>query len=187
VVIEGLLGERTGGRHALDEDAIQTPIFAALTRGGRQNRQPERTGSSLEEFRRDPLTAPLPVQLAGVVTPPGQDAGADLARRRAARERAGSSGPRGVTGALIADMTMCAPAETGRRRSSAAQRTRAARELSAAPRDWSAGELSAPREERSAARREWQGGERSAVRREWAGLDALADTGRHHLRPVANW
>jgi hypothetical protein len=187
-VIEGLLNGRTGGRHALDEDAVQTPIFAALSRGEWQQRQQERTGSSsgsssgssLDDFRRDPLTAPLPVQLAGVVTPPGQDAGTDLARRRAARERAGSSGPRGVTGALIADMTMCAPADPGRRRSSAASRTRAARELSAAPRDWSAGE-------RSAAQRERHGGERSATRPEWAGLDALADTGRHHLRPVANW
>jgi hypothetical protein len=153
VVIEELLGGQAGGRHALDEDVVQTPIFAALTRGGWRNRRQEPPATSLEEFRRDPLTAPLPVQLVGAVAPAGQDAGADLARRRAARERSVSSaGPRGVTGALIADMTMCAAPEVPRRRGSTAQRTRAGRE-----------------------------------RREWAGLDALADTGRHHLQPVANW
>jgi hypothetical protein len=59
------------GRHALDEDALLTPIFHALRSGGWQERQHEpaashRLGSQrrdpLDEFRRDPLTAPIPVQ-----------------------------------------------------------------------------------------------------------------------------
>ena len=163
MVIEELLGGPTGGRHALDEDAVQTPIFAALTRGEWRSRQQERavacadSADSLAEFRRDPLTAPIPVQLEGVVAPAGQNAGADLERRRAARGRSASAaGPRGVTGALIADMTLCAAADVTRRRASAVQRARVARERSA--------------------------------QREWSGLDALADTGRHHLQRVAaNW
>ena len=121
MVIEELLAGRPAGRHALDEDAVQTPIFAALTRGGWRARRPEPV-ASVEEFRRDPLTAPLPIQLP-------------------APERL-------VTGGTIVDMT----AGEARR---AVRRTRAARERSAP--------------------------------REWAGLDALADTSRHHLRPVANW
>ncbi len=157
MVIEELIGGPRAGRHALDEDAIQTPIFADLRRSGWRERRPVRTADSLDEFRRDPLTAPIPVQLEAVVAPAGQDVGADLARRRAARARTvSSSGPRGVTGALIADMTMCAPTDVTQRRVPAAARGRAARERSA--------------------------------QREWAGLDALADTGRHHLQPVAaNW
>jgi hypothetical protein len=146
VVIEELLGGRTGGRHALDEDAVQTPIFAALRRGGWRRRQQESApGSvaSVEDFRRDPLTAPLPIQQA-----PAPD-------WRAAT----------VTGGVIVDMA----AGEGRRRGSAVHRARAARERSA-PRDW------------TAAPREW-----AAASREWAGLDALADTGRHHLRVAANW
>lgn len=62
---------RRQGRHAFDEDAALTPIFHALTRGGwrsrqheqaaaqRQSRQP--VGDPVEAFRRDPLTAPIPV------------------------------------------------------------------------------------------------------------------------------
>ena len=148
MVIEELFGVRTGGRHALDEDAVQTPIFAALTRGGwRRRPQESASGSaasvaSVEDFRRDPLTAPLPIQ-------------APVPEWQAAT----------VTGGVIVDM-----AGEGRRRGSAVHRARAARDRSAAPRDWT----SAPRE--------W-----AAASREWAGLDALADTGRHHLRPVANW
>jgi hypothetical protein len=135
VVIEELFGVRAGGRHALDEDAVQTPIFAALTRGGWRRRQQE-SGSgaavaSVEDFRRDPLTAPIPI------VPPAA-----------------------VTGGVLVDMA----AGEGRRRA------RAARERSAAPRDW------------TAAPREW-----AAASRDWAGLDALADTGRHHLRVAANW
>ncbi len=144
MVIEELIGGPRVGRHALDEDAIQTPIFAALTRGGWRERRQPRTAATLDEFRRDPLTAPIPVQLAGVVAPAGQDAGADLARRR--DRLVSSAGPRGVTGALIADMTMCAAADVTRRRLPAVQRARAARERQ---------------------------------------VDALADTGRHHLQPVS--
>ena len=131
MVIEELFGARAGGRHALDEDAVLTPIFAALRRGGR--RQQENVGSvapvaSVEDFRRDPLTAPIPIVPAAT-----------------------------VTGGVLVDM-----AGEGRRRGSAVHRYRAARERSA-PRDW------------------------AAASREWAGLDALADTGRHHLRVAANW
>jgi hypothetical protein len=61
-VIEEMMGVQAGGRHALDEDAFQTPIFHALSRGGRRRQQQEGTTASLEEFRRDPLTAPIPVQ-----------------------------------------------------------------------------------------------------------------------------
>lgn len=58
------------GRHAFNEDAVLTPIFHALTTGGWQERQQEpssaaraeRSADPLDEFRRDPLTAPLPVQ-----------------------------------------------------------------------------------------------------------------------------
>jgi hypothetical protein len=45
------------GRHALDEEALLTPIFATLARGrGRPG-----PVDPVERFRRDPLTAPLPV------------------------------------------------------------------------------------------------------------------------------
>jgi hypothetical protein len=59
------------GRHAFNEDAVLTPIFHALTTGGWQERQHEpaaahRLGSRrpdpVADFRRDPLTAPIPVQ-----------------------------------------------------------------------------------------------------------------------------
>ncbi len=59
------------GRHAFNEDAVLTPIFHALTTSGWEERQHEpaaahRLGSSrpdpVAEFRRDPLTAPLPIQ-----------------------------------------------------------------------------------------------------------------------------
>lgn len=51
------------GRHAFDEDAELTPIFSALTRGGWRQRQSEY--SAEERFRRDPLTAPIPVVPVG--------------------------------------------------------------------------------------------------------------------------
>ena len=145
MVIEELLeGRRANGRHALDEDALHTPIFAALSRGGWRRRQQEGAAAatasavsavpsvpSVEDFRRDPLTAPIPIVPAAA-----------------------------VTGGVLVDMA----AGEGRRRA------RAARERSSAPRDW------------TAAPREW-----AAASRDWAGLDALADTGRHHLRVAANW
>jgi hypothetical protein len=67
----------TTGRHAFNEDAVLTPIFHALTRGGWRSRQHEPAAQSLpsrpvadpvDEFRRDPLTAPIPVQ--ALVPPP---------------------------------------------------------------------------------------------------------------------
>jgi hypothetical protein len=53
-----LLDDPGTGRHALDEDALLTPIFAAVAR--RTGRRPARP-DPVERFRRDPLTAPLPV------------------------------------------------------------------------------------------------------------------------------
>ena len=55
------------GRHAYNEEAALTPIFHALTRGGRRRRQHEPThlrpvADPVDEFHRDPLTAPIPVQ-----------------------------------------------------------------------------------------------------------------------------
>jgi hypothetical protein len=64
------------GRHAYNEDAALTPIFHALTRGGWRGRQQEpaypadhqadhRADHQVEpvdEFDRDPLTAPIPVE-----------------------------------------------------------------------------------------------------------------------------
>lgn len=64
------------GRHAFSEDAVLTPIFHALTRGGLRERRPEPVRARpapasaravpaldpVETFRRDPLTAPIPVQ-----------------------------------------------------------------------------------------------------------------------------
>jgi hypothetical protein len=168
VVIEELLeGRRANGRHALDEDALHTPIFAALSRGGWRRRQ-ESAGvsgavASVEDFRRDPLTAPLPIQ--PVAAPEWQAAE--------------------VTGGVIVDMA----AGEARRRGSAVHRTRAARE-------WTASRDAARDRARdgAAGRRDGAGRDRSrtprhvlAVGHEWPGLDALADTGRHHLRAVASW
>ena len=154
MVIEELLeGRRANGRHALDEDALHTPIFAALSRGGWRRRQAESPASvpspvpSVEDFRRDPLTAPLPIQSAE------------------------------VTGGVIVDMA----AGEARRRGSAVRRTRSAREWTAA-RDGAGGRRDGVGRERSRTPRHVL-----AVGHEWPGLDALADTGRHHLRPVANW
>ena len=150
MVIEELLeGRRANGRHALDEDALHTPIFAALSRGG-WRRRPESAAAavpSVEDFRRDPLTAPLPIQSAE------------------------------VTGGVIVDMA----AGEARRRGSAVRRTRSAREWTAA-RDGAGGRRDGVGRERSRTPRHVL-----AVGHEWPGLDALADTGRHHLRPVANW
>ena len=57
------------GRHAFDEDAALTPIFHALQRGGWRRRQHEPAAAArtsitdpVDEFRRDPLTAPIPIQ-----------------------------------------------------------------------------------------------------------------------------
>ncbi len=59
------------GRHVYNEDAALTPIFHALTRGGWRDRQHEPApapapypapADAVDEFHRDPLTAPIPVQ-----------------------------------------------------------------------------------------------------------------------------
>jgi hypothetical protein len=52
------------GRHAHNEDAELTPIFHALTRGGWRSRQhePAYVADPVDEFDREPLTAPIPVQ-----------------------------------------------------------------------------------------------------------------------------
>jgi hypothetical protein len=159
VVIEELLeGRRADGRHALDEDALHTPIFAALSRGG-WRRRPESAAAavpSVEDFRRDPLTAPLPIQ--AVAAPEWQAAE--------------------VTGGVIVDMA----AGEARRRGSAVHRSRAARE-------WTAfREAARDRSREGAARRDRSRTPRhvAAAGHEWPGLDALADTGRHHLRRIAN-
>lgn len=143
MVIEELLeGRRADGRHALDEDALHTPIFAALSRSGWRRRE----SAAVDEFRHDPLTAPLPIQ------------------------------PAEVTGGVIVDM-----AAGEARRRSAVHRARAGREWTAA-RAGTAGRRDGSARDRSRTPRHVL-----AVGHEWPGLDALADTGRHHLRPVANW
>ena len=160
MVIEELLeGRRADGRHALDEDALHTPIFAALSRGGWRRRQESAAAAvpSVEDFRRAPLTAPLPIQ--AVAAPEWQAAE--------------------VTGGVIVDMA----AGEARRRGSAVHRTRAAREWTAfrdAARDRHR-EGAAGRRDRSRTPRHV-----AAAGHEWPGLDALADTGRHHLRRIAN-
>ncbi len=56
------------GRHAFDEDAVLTPIFHALSRSGWRGRQHEPAApvdvetDPVDAFRRDPLTAPIPMQ-----------------------------------------------------------------------------------------------------------------------------
>jgi hypothetical protein len=81
-------GSSATGRHAFNEDAVLTPIFHALQRGGWRRRQHEPAPAAqhprsqfpdgqypdtrypagqhpvdpVDQFRRDPLTAPIPVQ-----------------------------------------------------------------------------------------------------------------------------
>lgn len=59
-------GDGQSGRHAFSEDAVLTPIFHALTRGRSRGRRPEPAPlgpvDAVETFRRNPLTAPMPVQ-----------------------------------------------------------------------------------------------------------------------------
>ena len=85
------------GRHAFIEDAVLTPIFHALTRGGprSQRSEPVLTRSAaqadpVETFRRDPLTAPIPVQaLLAAPIPPWRRALAELNPAGSGRRRAG--------------------------------------------------------------------------------------------------
>lgn len=54
-------GSPVTGRHAFDEDAVLTPIFHSLSRGGWRSRQHDRAVDPVDEFRRDPLAAPIPI------------------------------------------------------------------------------------------------------------------------------
>lgn len=67
---------REAGRHALNEEAVLTPIFHALNRGGgwrgRQQEPPARRADEVDEFRRDPLTAPIPIQAFAAVGSPAR-------------------------------------------------------------------------------------------------------------------
>ena len=87
-MIEEMWAVQAGGRHALDEDAIQTPIFHALARGGHQRQQQEGVAASVEEFRRDPLTAPIPIQ--ALASAPTRHA-PSTRERSAHRERSGTA------------------------------------------------------------------------------------------------
>ncbi len=91
---------RTGsGRHAVDDDAVLTPIFHALSHGDvrshggvrshgdvRSRGERARGGDEVAEFRRDPLTAPIPLQVlvAAAVSTPRRTAVEGPRRRRAA-------------------------------------------------------------------------------------------------------
>ncbi|WP_300018131.1 hypothetical protein [Pseudonocardia sp.] len=78
---------RRSGRHAFDEDAALTPIFHALNRGGWRGRQQEpaaRPADAVDEFRRDPLTAPIPVQSLAAPTRPAHPTPPARRRRPAA-------------------------------------------------------------------------------------------------------
>jgi hypothetical protein len=66
--------EPAGGRHAYNEEAALTPIFHALTRGGWRGRQhepaaPPRVADPVDAFRRDPLTAPIPIRAPASAPP----------------------------------------------------------------------------------------------------------------------
>lgn len=79
------------GRHAVDEDAVLTPIFHALAGGGVRDRtvraaRPARSGD-VAEFRRDPLTAPIPVQAFAAAAAPSAVLVTGRPRRRAAHAR----------------------------------------------------------------------------------------------------
>ncbi len=157
-MIEELWGGAPGGRHALDEDAVQTPIFHALKQGGGRRRQQDQAVESLEEFRRDPLTAPIPIQLVAstrdvptreVLGRPSRDAGRAAARAR--REAPGRAVARAAH-EVAARSGACSGARSG-------PRSGAGREWADPAREWS---------------------------REWSA--ALAGRGRHHREPVpAHW
>ena len=84
------------GRHAFNEDAVLTPIFHALTRGGlrRQRHELRSAPDPVEDFRRNPLTAPIPVQALAPVPAPSQPWRRTPAEptRRAGRRRAAGRG-----------------------------------------------------------------------------------------------
>lgn len=75
------------GRHVLDEDAALTPIFHSLNRSGwrdRQRPEPVRGRDEVDEFRRDPLTAPIPVQAFSAAATPSTALPRTPPRRRRA-------------------------------------------------------------------------------------------------------
>lgn len=77
------------GRHAFDEDAALTPIFHALSRTEvRRADPPAPTGDEVEDFHRDPLTAPIPVQAFVDAAAPSALTSTDRPARR--RRRAGA-------------------------------------------------------------------------------------------------
>lgn len=91
-LLDSFLGREQTGRHAFDEDAALTPIFHALTRGGWRDRQHEPTAMQrgadpVDEFHRDPLTAPLPTQAVAAL--PEQPWRRASGRRRAGVEDSG--------------------------------------------------------------------------------------------------
>ncbi|MHA6785768.1 hypothetical protein ACVGOW_32945 [Pseudonocardia saturnea] len=81
-------GAAPSGRHVLDEEAVLTPIFHALNRSGwRTRQQPERApraprADEVDEFRRDPLTAPIPIQAFEAAATPSAALPAAAPRRR---------------------------------------------------------------------------------------------------------
>lgn len=114
------------GRHVLDEEAVLTPIFHALNHSGwRARQQPERThrmhrGDEVDEFRRDPLTAPIPVQAFEAAATPSAalPAAAPRRRRSAVPDSRTSSRPSGTrTSARTSDSgahALVEPREGGR-------------------------------------------------------------------------
>jgi hypothetical protein len=76
----------SSGRHAVDEDAALTPIFHALRRGDVRRGEPAapvRSEDEVADFRRDPLTAPIPVQaFAAAAAPSARRASTDRPARR---------------------------------------------------------------------------------------------------------
>lgn len=103
-------GERrtTSGRHVLDEDAALTPIFHALNRSGwreRQRPEPVRGRDEVDEFRRDPLTAPIPIQAFSAAATPS----AVLSRTPPRRRRAAPHAPSGSGAHALVE-----PREVGR-------------------------------------------------------------------------
>lgn len=76
------------GRHAIDEDALVTPIFAALRRGARRGHTARDVlRDPVDEFRRDPLTAPIPLQVL-VPAPSRSQERVDTASHRYGEQRA---------------------------------------------------------------------------------------------------
>lgn len=81
----------TAGRHAYNEDAALTPIFHALNRTDWRSRQheapapapsPSPSHDPVDAFRRDPLTAPIPVQALGSTPPRRRPAAPDVPAAR---------------------------------------------------------------------------------------------------------